>query len=521
MPRLPLSQDRWFGKAPEQDDQGKAYRAIVDEIVKLCVSKGVYIMLELHWSNAGVWGEQIGQHSIPDEHIAEFWKDFAPIYANHPAVIYDLYNEPHDVSWDIWLNGGEITDRPNRRNQKPITFKAVGMQQLLDIVRAAGAKNLVVVGGLDWAYDFSGILEGRQLKDPTGNGLVYANHCYNNKNQAVETWIANMEKAAKKFPIIISEFGGAYYKPGEEPPRRRFGGMRRNDGDWLMRIMQAIEDHEWSYTAWDFHPAAGPTLISGWDYKPTSGFGVYVKQMLAGTLPRYTPPAPAESNSEQNKQTVYPVNEDSLMKRIIGNFLIVFSIVCAVLTSLWIRPILTDLPENPGERIRQQMFYGLLIAVILLTLECAMFLYGRYLRRRYPAEVPKLTKTLRERCLFPLVVSLGCSIAITILIFLANEFLEIKALFFVIGQGWVLAQLIFGSLGGIIGFKLGGGVITQVIMIAFNLLYYLALFYPVFRILAMDRNEEVTRYRLMKTLLIIFVSVHILMIFIMTILVRA
>jgi len=85
----------------------------------------------------------------------------------------------------------------------------------------------------------------------------------------------------------------------------------------------------------------------------------------------------------------------------------------------------------------------------------------------------------------------------------------------------VLAQLIFGGLGGIIGFKLGGGVITNVIMIAFNLLYYLALFYPVFRIVTMDRNEEAVRYRLMKTLLVIFVSVHILMIFVMAMLVRA
>ncbi len=66
--RLPLSQDRWFGKAPEQNDEGRNYRALVDDIVKLCASRGVYIMLELHWSNAGVWGEQIGQHSMPDEH---------------------------------------------------------------------------------------------------------------------------------------------------------------------------------------------------------------------------------------------------------------------------------------------------------------------------------------------------------------------------------------------------------------------------------------------------------------------
>jgi endoglucanase len=296
--RLPVSQDRWFGKAPEQNDRGKAYRALVDEVVNLCASKGVYIMLDLHWSDTGVWGEQIGQHSMPDENSAAFWKDLASVYANHPAVIYDLYNEPHDVSWDIWLNGGQITERPNRRRQTPKTFMAVGMQQLLDTVRQAGAKNLVVIGGLDWAYDFSCILEGRQLKDSTGNGIVYANHCYNNKNQAVETWIANMEKAAKRFPIIISEFGGAYYKPGTEPPRRRFSFGRRNDGDWLMRVLQAIEDHKWSYTAWDFHPSAGQTLISGWDYKPTPGFGVYVKQMLAGTLPRYNPPVPSENQSK-------------------------------------------------------------------------------------------------------------------------------------------------------------------------------------------------------------------------------
>jgi len=209
------------------------------------------------------------------------------------------------------------------------------------------------------------------------------------------------------------------------------------------------------------------------------------------------------------------------MKRIAGNFLIVFSFVCLVITSLWIRTILVDIPENPSERIRQQLFYGFLIAGVLLVLECAMLLYGRYLRRRYPGEVLKQTKTRRERCLLPLIISLGCSIAITIFIFLANKFLEIKALFFVIGQGWVLAQLIFGSLGGIIGFKLDGGVITHVIMIVFNLLYYLALFYPVFRIVTMDRNEEAVRYRLMKTLLIIFVGVHILMIFVMAMLVRA
>jgi endoglucanase len=298
--RLPLCQDRWFGKAPEQDpnESGQAYRALVRQVVDLCTSKGVYVMLDLHWSDTGEWGQNIGQHSMPDENSLAFWKDFAPVYANNPAVLFDLYNEPHDVSWDIWLNGGEVTDKPNNPRQTARTFKAIGMQSLLDAVRAAGAKNVVVAGGLDWAYDLSGILEGRQLKDPNGNGVIYPNHCYDNKRQLVDTWITNMEKASAQLPIIISEFGGAYYPPGTAPAgrgRRGFGNFGSPNGpDWLMRVLQAIEDHKWSYTAWDFHPSAGPTLITGWDYTPTPRFGVYVKRMLAGQF-QYTPPAATDT----------------------------------------------------------------------------------------------------------------------------------------------------------------------------------------------------------------------------------
>jgi hypothetical protein len=291
--RLPLSQDRWFGKAPEQKDEGKAYRALVKEIVDLCASKGCYIILDLHWSNVGEWGTNIGQHSMPDTNSLAFWKDFAPVFANHPAVLYDLYNEPHDVSWDIWLNGGTVTDRPNQRGAPAKTFEAVGMQKLLDTVRATGAKNVVVAGGLDWAYDFSGILDGRQLKDPDGNGVIYANHAYNNKGHSVETWIGRMEKATAKLPVIVSEFGGS----GGPNRRAAFGRAPNPKGDdWLLHVMQALQDHNWSWTAWDMHPSAGPTLISDWNYTPTPDFGVFVKQALSGTLPRYTPPAktPAE-----------------------------------------------------------------------------------------------------------------------------------------------------------------------------------------------------------------------------------
>src|SRR5580704_2398128 len=160
--RLPLAQDRWFGKAPEQTNGSDAYRALVHQVVDACASQGCYVILDLHWSDCNEWGTNIAQHSMPDSNSVAFWKDFAPVYANHPAVLFDLYNEPHDVSWDVWLKGGRITDRPNvPQVGPPRTYDAVGMQTLLDTVRATGAKNAVIAGGLDWAYDFSGILKGQ------------------------------------------------------------------------------------------------------------------------------------------------------------------------------------------------------------------------------------------------------------------------------------------------------------------------------------------------------------------------
>ena len=276
--RLPLSQDRWFGKAAEQNDGGKAYRSLVDQLVTECATQHCYIILDLHWSDCNEWGKNIGQHSMPDTNSLVFWKSCASAYANNPAVLFDLYNEPHDVSWDVWLNGGQITDKPNRWDMTAKKYQCVGMQEMLDTVRATRAKNVVIAGGLDWAYDFSGILDGRQLSDPTGNGVIYANHCYDNKHDSVNAWIAKMEVASAKFPVIVSEFGGNS-GPSKIVP----------DDNWLLHVLQAIEDHQWSYIAWDLHPRAGPRLVSDWNYTPSPRFGVLVKQMMDGTLPAYTP----------------------------------------------------------------------------------------------------------------------------------------------------------------------------------------------------------------------------------------
>ena len=165
------------------------------------------------------------------------------------------------------------------------------------------------------------------------------------------------------------------------------------------------------------------------------------------------------------------------MKLIIGNSLIVFSIVCVVATVLWFGLGLADMPENPTEDDRTTFVAVSLFAVVLIIMEAALLMYGRYLR--HPSRDRDIQQTFKPRRMrpLPLVVYLAGSIGIGILASLGTTVLpQIKTLGFLIGQPNVLTQLIAG---GLLGIKLDGGTVTHTIIIAVNLLYFSALFYPV------------------------------------------
>ena len=265
--RLPLAQDRWFGKMKDQTDGGAAYRATVDQIADTCAAAQVYIDLDLHWSDCGEWvndGGRLGQHNLPDRNSVVFWHDVATRYKNHPYVIFGLYNEPHDVSWEVWRNGGTVTDIPPRWNpdQTKMTYEAVGMQKLYDTVRAAGADNIVTVGGLDWAYDLSGVLQGYAI---TGTNYVYETHPYPNK----KNWDKCFGEVSAQYPVYVGEWG--------------FGGRNMGGTNGLpygQRLMDYIKAHGIPmWTAWDFSATAGPTMFKNWLYEPTA-FGEFVGKQL-------------------------------------------------------------------------------------------------------------------------------------------------------------------------------------------------------------------------------------------------
>ncbi|MES2307674.1 MAG: cellulase family glycosylhydrolase [Verrucomicrobiota bacterium] len=269
--RLPVKGDFWFGRSLFQKDGGKEYREKVDQIITLVANRGSYVVLDLHHFRA------------PKKEDVEFWQDAAMRYKNHPAVLFDLFNEPFGITWEVWRDGGFVGEKHKRNDESAFLseeekrknkgFQSVGMQGLLNTVRETGARNIVVVAGLTWSNDLTGITKGFALEDKSGNGIMYSWHVYNwHKN-----WAQLILPTAEKYPIFVGEVGADIHKMDFIPH-----SDQEDPYTWVPDMLGFIQKYKLNWTGWCLHPAATPILILDWNYTPSPFWGVPAKEALSG-----------------------------------------------------------------------------------------------------------------------------------------------------------------------------------------------------------------------------------------------
>ncbi|HUZ25647.1 MAG TPA: cellulase family glycosylhydrolase, partial [Streptosporangiaceae bacterium] len=278
--RVPLNEACWNAESyVTAADAGANYQAAIKAYVNLLNANGMVAILDLHWTDGLYTGNSAGcssaqatcQKPMPDSaQSVPFWSSVASTFKGNDAVIFDLFNEPYPdralssetAAWQCWLNGGSSCTAG-------ISYPVAGMQTLVNTVRATGASNVIMLGGLAYSNDLTQWLSFKPT-DPDNN-LVASWHSYNfNTCSNQSCWTSQISPVIAQVPVIAGEIG-------------------ENDcGDsYLNPLMSFLDSASTSYLAWawnaDFNCSSGPGLITDYTGTPTAYGAGYKSHLL--TLP--------------------------------------------------------------------------------------------------------------------------------------------------------------------------------------------------------------------------------------------
>jgi endoglucanase len=283
--RIPLNEQCWLGlPAVSARYAGDGYRSAVRTFVDRLNDAGIVAILDLHRSApAGARSDE--QEQMPDrDHSPDFWRSVAAMFADRPAVVFDLFNEPFPYAetgsrraWACWRDGGCTLTSVN--SGEP--YVAAGMNELIAAVRSTGARNVVLAGGIHWAEAMTRWLAYRPT-DPLRQ-LAASFHAYSFNTYCARTacYDRDLARLAKAVPLFTGEIGPTLTRGSEgideNCPRSAIqpGGFAGTTLDWL-------DEHGASWTAWSWNPWPDCwALTSGTAGEPTPEWGREIRRRLA------------------------------------------------------------------------------------------------------------------------------------------------------------------------------------------------------------------------------------------------
>ncbi len=281
--RPPMNQDFWFGCGGADL---ATYRGFISDIVDFCSKHNAYVILDLHWSGeadrasppcGGAWGtdSRTKQQYMADQNAVTFWSSLAGLYANNPAVLFDLYNEPYssnkmddDAAWTVWQMGG-MGDGAG--------FSTPGMQRLLNAVRSAGANNICLAGGLAWCADLSHAANYPLTN--VGNGIVYSAHFYADHGITDRAWNGQVPGTLlASHPVLVGEMGPSVFACNQDDTT-----FDTNLSAWIKSTPGFV-----GATAWSMTVQFCPNMLTDWNWEKSS-WGSAVSIWLAAPVPTCMP----------------------------------------------------------------------------------------------------------------------------------------------------------------------------------------------------------------------------------------
>lgn len=128
---------------------------------------------------------------MPNSRTKAAWQVLNKQYGSDPQVIYDLYNEPKNVTWRQWRNGGSIAGH-----------SFIGMEALARYLRGIGAHNLLWVEGNAIAQS---LREIPQYHLTSVGAVAYSFH-HPPAPHTPSHWTSIFGKLAGRWPVVDGEW---------------------------------------------------------------------------------------------------------------------------------------------------------------------------------------------------------------------------------------------------------------------------------------------------------------------------
>jgi len=190
------------GLDPQSHLYSGAYVEALTRGVQLCLDEGFVVIIAMQdQKHSG----ETDVKPLPTSHTLRAWDVIGPAFANHPYVIFEIFNEPGTVAqrnWalnrKLWLEGGEHTGRNGKQR------RYIGHQTILDRFREHGWRNVVIVDTMPWAQRVD--REALSVRDSL-NRLAFAVHPYTGVAGTTRAeWDARFGDVSENAVVLVTEW---------------------------------------------------------------------------------------------------------------------------------------------------------------------------------------------------------------------------------------------------------------------------------------------------------------------------
>jgi len=182
------------GLDPKSKTYDPSYRDDVLDAIALTRAAGLNVIVSMRLA---LTGPRELPH-LPTATTRRAWRALAGDLGGDRGILLEIFNEPSvdprtPAEWKPWQDS---------------------MQSVIDVLRKAGAENVLLVDGAQYARSFAG---APLLDDPLGQ-IGYAVHPYLGRyNQTRAQWQRKFGDLARTHPVMATEFnaqaGGSYCRP--------------------------------------------------------------------------------------------------------------------------------------------------------------------------------------------------------------------------------------------------------------------------------------------------------------------